>query len=249
MEDRKQTALKRRAQAIEAINHTACQMPPPQFQTGQEVWLEAKNLQLPFQTPKLAPKQHGPFCITKQISPVVYQLQLPDAWKIHNVFHASLLTVYHETPQHRPNYIKPPPELIEGEHKYEVEAIVNHCLYGRRKTLQYLLKWKGYPHADNMWEPANQVHAPTLIESYHKGCPLAQPHKRRGLRTQTTILSPHLKPLCLTRPYTSLPLKTSPTTSQPHPPSPMPPPKPSTSLPQGPHQENYTYFFWSFLVF
>jgi hypothetical protein len=249
MEDRKQTALKRRAQAIEAINHTACQMPPPQFQTGQEVWLEAKNLQLPFQTPKLAPKQHGPFCITKQISPVVYQLQLPDAWKIHNVFHASLLTVYHETPQHRPNYIKPPPELIEGEHKYEVEAIVNHCLYGRRKTLQYLLKWKGYPHADNMWEPANQVHAPTLIESYHKGCPLAQPHKRRGLRTQTTILSPHLKPLCLTRPYTSLPLKTSPTTSQPHPPSPMPPPKPSTSLPQGPHQENYTYFFglfWSF---
>jgi hypothetical protein len=100
IEDRKQTALKRRAQAIKAINRTAHQTPPPQFQTGQEVWLEAKNLQLPFQTPKLAPKRHGPFCITKQILPVAYQLQLPDAWKIHNVFHASLLTTYHETPQH-----------------------------------------------------------------------------------------------------------------------------------------------------
>jgi hypothetical protein len=56
VEDRKQTALKRCAQAIKAINRTACQTPPPQFQAGQEVWLEAKNLQLPFQTPKLAPK-------------------------------------------------------------------------------------------------------------------------------------------------------------------------------------------------
>jgi hypothetical protein len=193
VEDRKQTALKRHAQAIEAINCTARQTPPPHFQTGQEVWLEAKNLQLPFQTPKLAPKRHGPFCITKQILPVVYQLQLPDAWKIHSVFHASLLMACHETPQHGPNYIKPPPELIEGEHEYEVEAIVNHCLYRRKKTLQYLLKWKGYPHADNTWEPASQVHAPTLVESYHEGCPLAQPHKRRGLRTQTTILFPHPK--------------------------------------------------------
>jgi transposase InsO family protein len=55
-EDRKQTVLKRRAQAIEAINHTAYRTPPPQLQVNQEVWLEAKNLQLPFQTPKLAPK-------------------------------------------------------------------------------------------------------------------------------------------------------------------------------------------------
>ena len=172
MEDRKQTALERRAQAIEAINRTAHQTPPPQFKVGQEVWLEAKNLQLPYQTPKLAPKRHGPFRISKQISPVAYQLQLPDAWKIHNVFHASLLTPYRETPQHGPNYIKPPPELIEGEHEYEVEAIVNHRLYGKTKTLQYLLKWKGYPHADNTWEPADQVHyAPVLVESYPRKTP------------------------------------------------------------------------------
>jgi hypothetical protein len=115
VEDRKQTTSERRTQAIEAINCTAHQAPPPQFKVGQEVWLEAKNLQLPYQTPKLAPKRHNPFCINKQVSPVVYQLQLPDAWKIHNMFHASLLTLYRETPQHSPNYIKPPPELIEGE--------------------------------------------------------------------------------------------------------------------------------------
>jgi hypothetical protein len=234
VEDRKQTALERRAQAIEAINRTAHQTPPPWFQVGQEVWLEAKNLQLPYQTPKLAPKRHGPFCISKQVSPVAYQLQLPDAWKIHNVFHASLLTPYRETPQHGPNYIKPPPELIEGEHEYKVEAIVNHRLHGKAKTLQYLLKWKGYPHADNTWEPAGQVHAPTLVESYHKERPLTQPHKRRGLRARTTILLPHPKQLCPIRPSISLPPKTTMTMFPPRPPTPMPPPRPSTSPPQGP---------------
>jgi hypothetical protein len=234
VEDRKQTALERRAQAIEAINCTAHQMPPPQFKEGQEVWLEAKNLQLPYQTPKLAPKRHGPFRISKQISPVAYQLQLPDAWKIHNVFHASLLTPYRKTPQHGPNYIKPPPELIEGEHEYEVEAIVNHRLYGKAKTLQYLLKWKGYPHADNTWEPANQVHAPALVESYHERCPLVQLHKRRGLKTRNTILLPHSQPLCPNRSSSSLPSRTTMSTPPPRPPTPMPPPRPSTSPPQEP---------------
>jgi hypothetical protein len=233
VEDRKQTALERRAQAIEAINRTAHQTPPPQFKMNQEVWLEAKNLQLPYQTPKLAPKRHSPFCISKQISPVAYQLQLPDAWKIHNVFHASLLMPYRKTPQHGPNYIKPPPELIEGEHKYEVKAIVNHRLYGKKKTLQYLLKWKGYPHADNTWEPADQVHAPALIESYHQRRPLAQSHKRRGLRARNTILL-HPKQLCPTRSSTSLPPKTTTSMLPPRPPTPMPPPRPSTSPPQGP---------------
>jgi hypothetical protein len=233
VEDRKQIALERRAQAIEAINRTAHQTPPPQFNVDQEVWLEAKNLRLPYQTPKLAPKRHGPFRISKQVSPVAYQLQLPNAWKIHNVFHASLLTPYRETPQHGPNYIKPPPELIEGEHEYEVEAIVNHRLHGKRKALQYLLKWKGYPDADNTWEPAPQVHAPALIEEYHQRRPLEQPHKRTGLRTRSSILSPHSELLCPTKPSVSPPSK-MPTTPPPRPPTPMPPPRPSSYPPQGP---------------
>jgi hypothetical protein len=30
------------------------------------------------------------------MSPVVFKLQLPSSWKIHNVFHASLLSPYKE---------------------------------------------------------------------------------------------------------------------------------------------------------
>ena len=68
---------------------------------------------------------------------------------------------------YRPNYSRPPPDLIEGEEEYEVEKIVNHRHSGRSQTLQYLIKWKGYPEANNTWEPADQVHALELIKAYH----------------------------------------------------------------------------------
>jgi len=74
------------------------------FTIGSKVWLEGTNLRLPANaTTKLAPRRYGPFTVAAQISKVAYQLHLPSTWKIHNVFHASLLTPYKETDQHRPN--------------------------------------------------------------------------------------------------------------------------------------------------
>ncbi len=93
---------------------------------GTQVWLEGTHLHLPYQATKLAPKQYGPFKITKEISPIAYQLCLPISWHIHDIFHASLLSPYCEMTAHRPNYSRPPPDLIEGEEEYEVEKIVNH---------------------------------------------------------------------------------------------------------------------------
>ena len=52
---------------------------------------------------KLAPKRYGPFKIIKEISPVAYWLQLPLTWMIHDVFHASLLSPYSETPTYGPS--------------------------------------------------------------------------------------------------------------------------------------------------
>jgi hypothetical protein len=46
---------------------------------------------------------------------VVYQLELPEHWKIHNIFHSSLLTPYCETMEHGKNFAQPPPELVEGK--------------------------------------------------------------------------------------------------------------------------------------
>jgi hypothetical protein len=93
-------------QATAAINQALKHpgTPKDQFQEGQNVWLEASNLKLPYQSSKLAPKRQGPFRIIKKISPVAFRLALPASWQIHDVFHASLLTPYHETPAHGPNF-------------------------------------------------------------------------------------------------------------------------------------------------
>jgi hypothetical protein len=137
-----------------------------------QVWLEAVNLKIKHQKTKLAPKQYGPFTMEKEISPVAYQLHLLASWSIHNMFHASLLTPYYETDAYGPNFSWPPPDLIDGKEEYEVERIISHWRHGRSKQLQYLIKWVGYPHHDNTWELASQVHALDLVRDYHHKNPL-----------------------------------------------------------------------------
>jgi hypothetical protein len=119
------------------------------FKTGQKVWLESRNLRIPYASRKIAPKREGPFRIKKVLGPVTYQLQLPKQWRIHDVFHACLLSPHKETEEHRPNYTNPPPDLIDGEQEYEIEAIVAHRKQGRQT--QYLVKWKGYDSSENTW--------------------------------------------------------------------------------------------------
>ena len=104
VEEWKQMALEKQCIAKEALNHVANSTAITQYKVDDKVWLEGKNLSLPYQTLQLASKRHGPFQITKVVSPVAYQLELPPSWMIHSVFYASLLTSYQETLQHGPNY-------------------------------------------------------------------------------------------------------------------------------------------------
>jgi hypothetical protein len=180
---RQEQAEQWRNKAKEVLNLAANQILAEQYTVSNNVWLENKNLMLTHRTRKLHPQRHGPFKITKQISPVAYKLQLPTSWTIHDVFHASLLRPYKEMEQKGVNYTRPPPDIVQGESEYEVEAIINHRHQGCNQDLQYLLKWKGYLDADNTWEPADQVHAPALIKQYHKKHPLIKPktHKRTSI--------------------------------------------------------------------
>jgi hypothetical protein len=111
------------------------------FSVGENIWLEETNLKLPANlTSKLSPRRYGPFKVVTIISPVAYQIKLPPHWKIHNVFHTSLLTRYQEMEQHGPNFIEPPPDIIEGKPKWEVEQILKSRLFGRNKKLQYFIR-------------------------------------------------------------------------------------------------------------
>jgi hypothetical protein len=74
--------MEQRVQAIEAINQAVekAGRPEAQYAEGMQVWLEGWNLKLSYQLTKLAPKRYGPFKIIKEVSPVVYQLNLLASW-------------------------------------------------------------------------------------------------------------------------------------------------------------------------
>jgi hypothetical protein len=107
------------------------------------------------------------------------------SWNIHPVFHNSLLTPFVETLAHGPNFTRPPPDLINGEAEYKVEAIRSHHYFGKNKRLQYLLKWKGYPKADNTWESEDQLNAPDRLKQYNKR------HSLERIKTQSRVVILH----------------------------------------------------------
>ena len=138
------------------------------FEPGQKVWLEATNLHTPNRSAKLSPKREGPFPIKTKLSDLVYELELPHQWRIHPIFHASLLSPYHETKEHGPSFPQPPPDVIEGEEEYEIEAIVAHRGQGQRR--QYLVKWAGYPDSENQWLPTKELtrNAAEILNDYQQ---------------------------------------------------------------------------------
>jgi hypothetical protein len=128
---------------------------------GQKVLLSTKNLQM-HGTPKLLPRFIGPFTISQQISPVAYRLALPAHYKIHDVFHVSLLKIYKDSGTVQP----PPPELIDGVEEYEVEEIIAHRDRRGNKT-EFLVRWVGYGPGHDSWEPREHlVNAQDKLQAY-----------------------------------------------------------------------------------
>ena len=77
---------------------------------------------------------------------------------------------------HGANYLRPPPDLVDNEEEYEVEKILDSRQFGRRKQLQYLVKWKGYPNSDNMWVDKDDVFAEDKVRELKSSNPDARTH-------------------------------------------------------------------------
>ena len=82
----------------------------------------------------------GPFEIMDVVgeSKTAFKLKLSLHWRIHPIFHASLLDAYQENKIGAREQTRPTlPEIVNGELEYEVEAILD--LRVRRNRLQYLV--------------------------------------------------------------------------------------------------------------
>jgi hypothetical protein len=89
---------------------------------------------------------------------------------------------------HGPNFTRPTPELIDGEEEYSVEKILDSRHFGRRRCLQYLVKWEGYPDTDNMWVNKDDVFADDKVREFKNSNPDAATH----IRSTSFAKSPYL---------------------------------------------------------
>jgi transposase InsO family protein len=124
---------------------------------GAYAYLSTNGITLPWdkerRSKKLRQLYYGPYKILRQLSPVSFQLQLPAAARIHDVFHCSLLKPANDS-QTLGLHGTPLPAATDSD-EYEVEKILTRR--GENDHLQYLIKWKGYPMDDCSWEPASNL--------------------------------------------------------------------------------------------
>ena len=168
MREAKQAVHKAQAQqAVAANRHRSADVP---HQVGDIVLLNNQNLSLHVPCPRLSGIYSGPFAITA-VDGVNVTLQLPETWLVHPVFHQSLV---------KPYYGNPPDEALPGPTPnpdgdpdvFEVEAIRGRRYVGKKKSriTEYLIKWKGYPECDNLWQRANTLGtAADLVAAYEAG--------------------------------------------------------------------------------
>ena len=108
--------------------------------------------------------------------------------RVHPVFHVNLLEPYEAREDFQP---LPPPILADEEYEYEVECIIDKRIKqaGRHKVTQYLIKWTGYGHEHNSWEPAaNLTHCNKMLQAYERMIEVAAPvpvGQRRRKRWRT----------------------------------------------------------------
>jgi len=128
----------------------------PIMQVGDLVMLSSNNLRTQCPSKKLDHKMQGPFEIEKVVSPNAIMLKLRRRWRLHNVFHISLLEPYHILS--KASCAPPDPERVRNEAdemdidveevQWEIDEIMGSS-YDQDGNVKYLKKWVGFPEEEN----------------------------------------------------------------------------------------------------
>ena len=161
--------LLRQAQERQARNANTRRMEPP-FKVGDMVLVSTRNMKTNRPTKKLDYTRISPFKIKEIINKVSYRVDLPSKYKIHPVFHASLLELYHKDNSRKRTPPPPTPIIVDAQQEWIVEEILDSRIFYNK--LQYLVKWKGYSQEEASWEPKDNVtNSPLLIKAFHEKYP------------------------------------------------------------------------------
>ena len=174
------------AQAEQEAYANQNRIPPPAFQVGDKVFLNAADINRARPSVKLDDKQVGPYRVSRVLSPLVCVLDLPTSMRIFPVFHSKLLTLAPSDPmpgQHRQP--RPPVVANDGEEEWFVDAILDSRINRRRRNLlEYLVQWEDGQ--TPTWEPWFMITgADAALDAYHAQYPRRPgPHMDRKRASQ-----------------------------------------------------------------
>jgi hypothetical protein len=98
----------------------------PKYSIDNLVMLSSKNIQTGRPCKKLDHKLHGPFEITEVLSGTGVRLDLPAKWKIHKVFHVSMLEPFiHGNREVILEKVLDAADPIETDDEYQVEEVIS----------------------------------------------------------------------------------------------------------------------------
>jgi hypothetical protein len=126
---------------------------PPKYSKGDLVMLSGKYIPTRRPCKKLDHKLHGLFEITEVILETAMRLNLPVKWKIHKVFHVSLLEPFIQGNREvNLEKVLDAADPIEDDDEYHVEEVMGSV--EKKDKVSYLVKWRGFP-AKNDWTREN----------------------------------------------------------------------------------------------
>ena len=159
----------------------------PPYSVGDLVMLNGKNIRTRRAAKKLDAKLFGPFKVVRLVGQggQSVELELPQRWRVHNVFHTSLIEPYRTSVRglrdepiavtdsgyvdrlgvtHEVGYDVEGNQVLED---FEVEEIMGSHYNAERKKVLYLIKWKGYLE-ESEWTEEPLEHLPrALVRSFH----------------------------------------------------------------------------------
>jgi hypothetical protein len=120
-----------------------------EFEVGDKVWLESKNRSMDAPSKKLSAKRLGLYEILDQISPTVYKLDILLTWRVHNIFHASLISKTKEDTILGQNPAPQPVIKMTDQELWVIDKFVNSRWF--RGKFQLKVHWEDQEEDQDDW--------------------------------------------------------------------------------------------------
>lgn len=159
----------------------------PEYQVGQKVWLDLRNIRTERPSKKLGSRQ-AKFTVLEKVGSHAYRLNTPST--IHNVFHTMLLrpAATDPFPSQRKDDYQPPAEMVDGVEEYTIERIMDERFrrWGRGERHEFLVKYIGWQEPE--WNDARNMEDTMALDDW-------EAYKMtNGIVIQSTLNTPNEPP-------------------------------------------------------